>query len=145
MRKQELFDLKSINKRVYEETSGTYAMFKCVFVYEVEFGSLYITFAPDFKIWLYPVAVLCNATTNFEIQLYDYRPYLERKMLENQAYSQMFDDITKCPQMCANCLFLKNMTIEEAQEIINANIAAISNLNQYFIDYVLISQINATV
>jgi hypothetical protein len=37
------------------------------------------------------------------------------------------------------------LTTELAQEIINANIAAISNLNQYFIDYVLISQINATV
>lgn len=142
MRKQELFDLKSINKRVYEETSGTYATFKCDFVYEVDFGNLYITFASGFKIWLYPVAVLCNATTNFEIQLYDYRPYLERKMLENQSYSQMLDDIKNYPPMCANCLFLKNMTIEEAQKIIDDNMLAFHKFNEYIAEQKLIEQIN---
>lgn len=38
----------------------------------------------------------------------------------------------------------REITVKRAQEIIDANIAAISNLNQYFNDYILISQIQST-
>ena len=142
MNEQELFDLKSLYKRVYEKTSGTYATFKCDFAYEVCFGHLYITFASGFKIWLYPVAIACNSTTNFEIILCDYRPYLERKCAENQSYEQILDDIKNYPHMCANCLFLKNMAIKEAQKIIDDNVLAFYKFNEYIDEQKLIAQIN---
>ena len=100
MNRIELLTLDKLYKRNYEETTGTYATFKCDFAYDVSFGHLYITFASGFKIWLYPVAIICNSTTNFEICLYDYRYYLERMTLTNTSYTQVLDDIKNYPLMC---------------------------------------------
>ena len=142
MNKSDLLSLDKLRKRTYEETTGTYATFKCDFAYEVCYEHLTITFASGFKIWLYPVAVMCNSTSNFEIQLYDYRYFLERKMQANELYSQLLDAIKNYPRMCANCLFLKNMTKETAQQIIDENVIAFNKFNEYIAEQKLLEQIN---
>lgn len=143
MTKQELLDLKYIDERHYVETSGTYATFKCKFTYDVCFGNLYITYYKYVNFWLNPIAIACNSTTNFEIQLYDYRHYIELQCAANLSYKQLLEDIRDYPQICANCLFLKNMTTEEAQKIINDNILAFHKLNDYVAEQKLIEQIEA--
>lgn len=65
------------------------------------------------------------------------RPAIVIRKLERLSYIP----ITKPNIVQYNC---REISVERAQEIINANITAISNLNQYFIDYILISQIKST-
>lgn len=142
MKRQELFDLKSIVKQDYDETSGTYAIYHCIFTYDVSFGNLHF-YTNGFSLWLNLIAVICNSITNFEIQLYDYRSYIERQIVENQSYKQMFSDIRKYPRMCANSLFLKNMTIEEAQKMITDNVLAFHKFNEYIAEQKLIEQVNS--
>lgn len=96
-------------------------------------------------------AITASISSNHEI-LFDYSEVINDAIKNNERPAIIVRKLTELgyryisfskPNIIQyDC---REITTEQAQEIINANIAAISNLNQYFIDYILISQINATV